>query len=109
MKLVVSINDSYNTNYNLYLDKDAFVINKGDIRFEIESSKEERINTLISLFSLKSVWEKKESNKNYAVSFYENDSVEEFSFDDSFPSNWMLFLGSLEKLAGDKLWKTIKD
>ena len=109
MKLVVNINDSYSANYNLYLDKDVFVINKGDIRFEIESSKEERINTLISVFSLKSVWERKEGNKNYTVSFYENDNVEEFSFDDSFPSNWMLFLGSLEKLAGDKIWKTIKD
>ena len=109
MKLVVNINDLYNTNYNLYLDKDVFVINKGDIRFEIESSKEERINTLISAFSLKSVWENNGSNKRYTISFHEKENVEVFSFDDSFPSNWMLFLGSLEKLAGDKIWKTIKD
>ncbi|MBR3890562.1 MAG: hypothetical protein IKJ30_00645 [Bacilli bacterium] len=108
MKIIISAIKENGT-YELYLDKGVFVIKKGNQEIKIESNEQERVNTLISLFSLKSIWKKDNVESDYQVSFYNKDSVDTFYFSNSFPSNWMIFLGSLEKLAGEGLWKTIQD
>lgn len=101
MKVVVSVDMLGADNIELYLDKDCFCVKKNKETVRIECDKEERINTLISLFSLKHNWNNELDRGRYSLSFYNSKKVETFFFDNKLPDNWLLFCSTLARLAGE--------
>jgi hypothetical protein len=66
----------------------------------IDCSKEDRINTLISLFSCKEKWSSNDiSNPKYDLYFEANGDIQRYSFDKGLPSNWLLFNAYINRLV----------
>lgn len=66
----------------------------------IDCSKEERINTLISLFSCTEKWSINEiDNPRYDLYFESNGNIKRYSFNGNLPSNWLIFNAYINRLV----------
>lgn len=77
-------------------------INNEEVIFNnevIDSSKEERINTLISLFSCKEKWNSNQvNNPKYDLYFEADGNIERYSFNNGLPLNWLIFNAYINRL-----------
>ena len=103
MKVVVKLVIPEGYNKFMSLDENEMIIEENNERMLIETKYRDRINSLISLFSLKKEWKHTETETSlYNVVFEDKGEIENFCFDEV-PSNWNMFLGYLFRLVGDFL------
>lgn len=66
----------------------------------IDCSKEERINTLISLFSCAEKWDVNDiANPRYDLYFESKGIVRKYCFDINMPYNWLIFNAYINRLV----------
>ena len=94
-----------NSGYSICIDANSLILQKNGEIENLSASEAQCFNTLISLFSLKNNWIKKDClNPIYRVDFECDGKKEIYVFDiASVPSNWLMFVGYISKLVGDNL------
>ena len=90
------IKDKNNFEFNFCLDDNQFAYAYNNKQYLINSSYNQRINVLISLFALK---QEVSENLIIDIQFYNKDNRESFYFQNQ-PSNWFVFLSHLINLVG---------
>ncbi|MBR3890714.1 MAG: hypothetical protein IKJ30_01415 [Bacilli bacterium] len=102
MKIVIQINLPETTSKTIYLDEDVFYIEEEGNKVSLNSSYENRFNTLLGLFSCKSTWKDMDLEDSiYNVTFID-EKEETFTFSKA-PGNWNMFMAYIDKLVGDSL------
>ncbi len=87
----------------IVIDEEKIFIKEDGVEV-IDSSKNERLDTLMVLFSLKDEWEHSNSETPmFSVFFDDGNNSSCYDFDlDSLPSNWFIFYTYLVRLVGSK-------
>ena len=91
--------------FSVFVDGNSIEISKGNEMQMLNSSKKECFNTLISLFSLKNSWDKKDcSNPVYKIVFENGERQDVYFFDAcNVPNNFVMFTNYINKLVGESI------
>lgn len=99
---IISFN--YNSSYRIVVEINKVYIEDMEERQVLDIDSKTCFNTLVSLFSLKEKWVKKEIyTPLYKVIFEQNRKVEIFEFGIDVPENWDFFIAYIRKLVGEFL------
>ena len=101
MKVVVKISMPEGFDKFISLDENELWVQEAQEKVLIDSNYKDRFNALLSLFMLKTEWEKTEDiDSMYKIMFEQKGKKELYNFN-SVPDNWNMFMGYLLRLVGD--------
>jgi hypothetical protein len=103
MKVIVKLLMLESYDKFIFLDEKEMVVEENMEKMVIETMYKDRINTLISLFSLKKEWKASDIDNCLYNVIFENDGIKEIYSFNEVPDNWNMFMGYLFRLVGDTL------